>query len=89
MSDSSRPKNSPGQNTGVSSSSLISGDLPKPGIELRSPALQGDSLPAEPQGKLSQFKLRNKLSGESGICHYIKNLTLGYYLAAKVLLFTV
>ena len=28
------------------------GDLPNPGIELRSPTLQVDSLPAEPQGKL-------------------------------------
>ena len=27
------------------------GDLPDPGIEPRSPALQADSLPAEPQGK--------------------------------------
>ena len=27
------------------------GDLPKPGIEPRSPALQADSLPAEPPGK--------------------------------------
>ena len=27
------------------------GDLHNPGIELRSPALQADSLPAEPQGK--------------------------------------
>ena len=27
------------------------GDLPDPGIELRSPTLQVDSLPAEPQGK--------------------------------------
>ena len=27
------------------------GDLPNPGIELRSPSLQTDSLPAEPQGK--------------------------------------
>jgi len=27
------------------------GDLPKPGIEPRSPALQVDSLPAEPPGK--------------------------------------
>ena len=26
-------------------------DLPNPGIELRSPALQADSLPAEPQWK--------------------------------------
>ena len=28
-----------------------SGDLPKPGIESRSPTLQVDSLPTEPQGK--------------------------------------
>ena len=27
------------------------GDLPNPGIKLRSPSLQADSLPAEPQGK--------------------------------------
>ena len=27
------------------------GDLPNPGIEPRTPALQADSLPAEPQGK--------------------------------------
>ena len=27
------------------------GDLPNPGIEHRSPALQADSLPAEPPGK--------------------------------------
>ena len=26
-------------------------DLPNPGIEPRSPALQADSLPSEPQGK--------------------------------------
>ena len=41
------PWNSPGQNTGVGSLSL----LPNPGIKPRSPALQADSLPAEPQGK--------------------------------------
>ena len=29
------------------------GDLPNPGIEPRSPILQADSLPAEPQGKLN------------------------------------
>ena len=27
------------------------GDLPDPGIEPKSPALQADSLPSEPQGK--------------------------------------
>ena len=45
------PWNSPGQNTGVGSLSLLPGDLPNTGIEPRSPTLQVDSLPAEPQGK--------------------------------------
>ena len=31
------------------------GDLPNPGIESRSPTLQGESLPAEPQGKPSSL----------------------------------
>ena len=30
---------------------LSSGDVPNPGIEPRSPALQADSLPSEPPGK--------------------------------------
>ena len=55
MSDSLRPLdspwNSPGQNTRVSSLSLLQGTFPNPEIKLRSPALQADSLPAEPQGK--------------------------------------
>ena len=33
----------------------FSRDLPNPGIEPRSPALQTDSLPAEPQGKTKEF----------------------------------
>ena len=37
-----------GQKTGVGSLSLSPGDLPNPGIEPRSPSLQADSLPAEP-----------------------------------------
>ena len=45
------PWNSPGQNIGVGSCSLLQGDLPNPGIEPRSAALQADSLPAELQGK--------------------------------------
>ena len=45
------PWNSPGQNTGVGSRSLLQGNLPNPGIEPRSPALHANSLPAEPQGK--------------------------------------
>ena len=45
------PWNSPGQNTGVGSHSLLQGNLPNPGIKPRSPALQANSLPAEPPGK--------------------------------------
>ena len=41
----------PGKNTEVACHALLQGDLPHPGIEPRSPALQADSLPAEPQGK--------------------------------------
>ena len=57
MSDSLRPQglyspwNSPGQNTGVGSRFFLQGIFPNPGIEPRSPALQVDSLPAEPPGK--------------------------------------
>jgi len=44
------PWNSPGQNTRMGSFPFP-GDLPKPGIEPKSPALREDSLPAEPPGK--------------------------------------
>ena len=44
------PWNSPGQNTGAGNLSLLQRDLPNPGMEPRSPTLQADSLPAEPQG---------------------------------------
>ena len=46
------PLNSLGQNTGGKGKPFPSpGDLPNPGIKPRSPALQADSLPVEPQGK--------------------------------------
>ena len=45
------PWDSPGQNTGVGSLFPSPEGLPNPGIEPRSPALQADSLPAEPQAK--------------------------------------
>ena len=56
VSDSLRPRglyspwNPPGQNTGGGSLSLLQGNLPNPGIEAGSPALQADSLPAELEG---------------------------------------
>ena len=45
------PWNSPGQNTRVGSLSLLQGIVPTQGSKPRSPTLQSDSLPAEPQGK--------------------------------------
>ena len=33
------------------------GDLPYPGIEPRSPALQADALPSEPRGKFHMSKI--------------------------------
>ena len=50
------PLDSPGQNTAVGSLSLLQGNLSNPGIKPRSPALQADSLPAEPQGSKRQIK---------------------------------
>ena len=57
MSNSLRPQgpyspwNTPGQNTGVGSHSLLQGNFPHPVIKSMSPALQADSLPSKPQGK--------------------------------------
>ena len=57
MSDSLRPHgvygpwNSPGQNPGVGNPFPSLGDLPNPEMKPRSPELQADALPAEPQGK--------------------------------------
>ena len=45
------PWHSPGQNTGVGLPCPPPGNLPNPGIEPRSLALQVDSLPSEPPGK--------------------------------------
>ena len=46
------PWNSPGQNTG---------DLPNPGIKPRSPTMQVDSSPAEPQGKPLFLKINSHI----------------------------
>ena len=44
------PWNPPGHNTGVRQPFPSPGNILNPGIEPRSPTLQVDSLPAEPQG---------------------------------------
>ena len=48
------PWNSPGKNTRVDSHTLYAGELPDPGSELKSPALQAHSLPSESPGKPSK-----------------------------------
>ena len=55
------PSEPPGKpkNTGVGSLYLLQGDLPDPGVELGSPALQTDSSPTE----LSTLKGRKKSRG--------------------------
>ena len=40
-----------GKNTGVGCHTLLQGDLPNPGVKLRSSTFQVDSLPGEPPGK--------------------------------------
>ena len=57
------PWNSPGQNNGVDSLSLLQGSLSNPGIKPRSPAVQADSLPAEPQGKLCMWSISYEMLG--------------------------
>ena len=55
------PRNSPRQNTGVGGLFLLQGILPTQGLNPRAPALQADSLPAEPPGKPSyQWKVSEK-----------------------------
>ena len=49
--DSSVHGDFPGRNTGSGLPCPPLGDLPNPGTEPRSPALQADSLPSEPSGK--------------------------------------
>ena len=61
------PGNSPGPIIGVGKPFPSPGDLPNPGIEPRSPALQMDLLPAEPQGKPKNTGV-GSLSLLQGIC---------------------
>ena len=57
-------EHSAGKNTGVGCHALLQGDLPNPGIELWSPALQVDSLWSEPPGMPLDiiFKIFHSLS---------------------------
>ena len=46
------------------------GDLPDPGIEPRSPALQADALPSEPPGKPFQYITNMKITNELLYIHF-------------------
>ena len=46
------------------------GEFPNPGIKLRSPALQADSLPAKPQGKPSYYLGRWEKDYFSNVFHH-------------------
>ena len=50
------------------------GDLPNPGIEPRSPALQADSLPSEPPGKPRQYIITYKQKHKIKIMNNFKTL---------------
>ena len=53
--------NTPGKNTGVGCYVLLQGIFPTQRLNLRSPALQADSLPAEPPGKPNAFWVYYKI----------------------------
>ena len=54
--------NSPGKNTGVGCHSPSPGGLPNQGIEPGSSALQADSLPSDPSGKVEFIQFSELLS---------------------------
>ena len=55
------------------------GDLPNPGVKPRSPTLQADSLPAEPQGKpfLNTWGQPDSIALKHEACHH--RITLAYW----------
>ena len=57
------PWDSPDKNTGVGCHFLLQGDLPDPGIEPRSPALQADSLLSELPGKPQHYTAGDNHAG--------------------------
>ena len=52
------------------------GDLPNPGIKPGSPALQENSLPSEPAGKLSTTKTKHKTEA---IQYKLKTLKMAHF----------
>ena len=70
------PWNSPGQSTRVGSLSFTPRDLPKLGIEPKSPALQVDSLSAKPQGKAMILHIMHIKHLNSKDCNWILRCNL-------------
>ena len=62
-------RNSPGKNTWVGWHALLQGNLPSPGIKPRSPALQADSLPAEPQIQYTDSNILSEPPGKPSNIH--------------------
>ena len=64
---------------------LSPGDLPNLGIKPWSPALQADSLPAEPQGSPIEFKevikYSNSLSSPRNTCNLKQNIIFAYQMS--------
>ena len=62
------------------------GELPNPGIEPRSPALQADSLPAEPQGKPQKCTFNKFLGRQTLLVQgpHFENHSSGLYLTGEV-----
>ena len=78
------PWNSLSQDTGVSKPFPSPGDLPNPGIKPRSPTLQVDSLPAEPQGKPVAANDINSFLWLSNIPLYTHAITLSFPLSKDI-----
>ena len=84
------PWNSLGQNTGVGSLFPSPGDLPNPGFKSRSPTLQADSLPGEPQGNpyLCKLKFRSGAQLSPTLCDPMNHSTPGLPVHHQLLEFT-
>ena len=50
------------------------GDLPNPGIEPRSPALQADALPSEPPGKPLESDLESNLTSVTFVLYSLEQI---------------
>ena len=59
------------------------GDLPDPGIEPRSPALQADALPSEPPGKSAYKELTFKVVFDIGLCPLATHILTSILKASK------